>query len=471
MKTALIIASLFLVQHGFSQIEETACPIKIDSSFRTRCGYLIVPENRTKSNGKTIKLPFVIAYSKNPQKRNDPLLYTTGGPGGSSLDWINGAVAHSPILDRDCIAFEQRGTHFAIPNLEGPELDDAVREAYRKNLNRDSMSLVGVRRFKADLVARGIDLSGYNTDETVDDIDDLLKALHIDSVNLMGVSYSGGLMLDVLKKDPARIRSLILDSPLPNFIPIDEDEPANLNEALKTLFGYCERDSSDQAKYGGLFAKFQRYFTSLEGRVFTETCVDKSTGDSMKVEYTRSDLLDIIEGRMFKVQTIKDLPYMVTEMIAGRYEPYIRNYLEGNINDGGGSNGMRMSVYCADQTAYHDERILTQMYDLYPYMRGYHINDPYKIMCDCWDVPPIQPESKQPFYSDRPALLGDGALDPACRPLYIDMIHHYLPNSQRLVFRNRSHVVFFNAEMDKVLKAFLDDPYAKVEAPQGAIAY
>src|SRR5580692_6215921 len=124
MKTALIIASLFLVQHGFSQIEETACPIKIDSSFRTRCGYLIVPENRTKSNGKTIKLPFVIAYSKNPQKRNDPLLYTTGGPGGSSLDWISGVVKHSPILDRDCIAFEQRGTYYAIPNLNGPELDE-----------------------------------------------------------------------------------------------------------------------------------------------------------------------------------------------------------------------------------------------------------------------------------------------------------------------------------------------------------
>ena len=132
---------------------------------------------------------------------------------------------------------------------------------------------------------------------------------------------------------------------------------------------------------------------------------------------------------------------------------------------------MRLSVYCADQTAYHDERILHQLYDLYPYMRGYHINDVYREICDCWQSPPIRRESKQPFYSDKPALLGDGELDPACRPLYIDMIHHYLPKSQRLLFHHRSHMVFFNQEMDVALKAFLDNPWQPVPPVSDALAY
>ena len=72
----------------------------------------------------------------------------------------------------------------------------------------------------------GIDLDGYNTDETVSDIQDLLSVLEIDSVNLFGGSYGGGLMLAVLKKQFARIRSLVLDSPLPTFAPINEDEPS-----------------------------------------------------------------------------------------------------------------------------------------------------------------------------------------------------------------------------------------------------
>lgn len=467
----LVINIVSLSAYG-QTIETAACPIKIDSSFQTRCGYLIVPENRKKPNSPKIKLPFIIAYSKNPDKKKDPLLYTTGGPGGSSLGWITGAVRHSPIQDRDCIAFEQRGTRYAIPTLDGHELSDAIKEAYRKNLDKDSMMLVGVRRFKAALQKRGIDLEGYNTDETVADIDDLLIALQIDSVNLIGGSYSGGLMLDVLKKDPNRVRSLILDSPLPNFIPIDEDEPANFNEALKLVCSRAEKDSTDQSTYAHLYARFQHYFSSLEGKTMTIAYVEKGQKDTLHIQYTRNELLDAVESQLYNVPAIKDIPHMLNEMINGCHDPYIKGHLNYIFHDGDdGPSGMRLSVYCADQTAYHDERILHQLYDLYPYMRGYHINDVYREICDCWQSPPIRRESKQPFYSDKPALLGDGELDPACRPLYIDMIHHYLPNSQRLLFPHRSHMVFFNQEMDLALKAFLDNPWQPVPPVSDALAY
>src|SRR6185437_17035369 len=98
-------------------------------------------------------------------------------------------------------------------------------------------------------------LSAYNTDESSADIEDLRRLLHIDSLNLMGISYSGGLMMAVLQKYPGHIRSLILDSPLPEFVNIDEQELANFNEALTSVL-----DSSG----GDLTARFRRYFTGLE---------------------------------------------------------------------------------------------------------------------------------------------------------------------------------------------------------------
>ena len=467
--TSLLILLSFTVPAQTRHIQDSACPIKIDSSFQTRCGYLLVPENRTKPHSRVIKVAFIIAYSKNPDKRKDPLLFTTGGPGGSSLGWIRGAVTHSVILDRDCIAFEQRGTRFALPALESAELSDAIMESYRKNLNKDSMYLEGVRRYKKAILSRGIDLSGYNTDETVEDIDDLLNALHIDSVNLLGVSYSGGLMLDVLKKDPARIRSLILDSPLPNFVPIDEDEPANFMEALKIVCQRCAKDSADKDRYGNLFPAFERYFTSLNGKVLSIRYLQKGTTDSLNIHYTRNDLLDIIESRFFNVRGIKDIPFMITEIIAGRDDPYVRGHLDNIFSPPDGPSAMRLSVYCADQTAYHAERVLQQSHELYPFLTGYHINDVYREICDCWQVPPIKRETKEPFYSAVPALLGDGELDPACRPLYIDRVHHYLPNSQRLVFPGWSHVVFLNDEMDGTLRAFLNDPLKKIAPPPDAM--
>jgi pimeloyl-ACP methyl ester carboxylesterase len=452
-------------------IEPSACPIKVDSSFNTRCGYLIVPENRAKNNGKTIRLPYAIVESKNPHKKKDPLLYTAGGPGGSSLGWAIGAAHHSPIQQRDCIAFEQRGTWYALPNLSGNELSEAIKESYRKNLNKDSMVLVGTQRYKRALEKKGIDLAGYNTDETVADIHDLLTVLQIDSVNLFGGSYSGGLMLAVLQKDPSRIRSLILDSPLPTFVPIDEDEPANFNEALDILFRHVENDSADKEKYGNLKERFQQYFTSIGSKIFSIPYVEKGQKDTLHIQYSRNDLLEVVEGALGNRSGIKDVPFIITELIKGNHYPYIKRSLDGLFEYGRGPSGMRISVYCADQTAYHSEKVIQELYQAYPYMEGYHINDVYKKMCDCWQVPPIKPATKQPFYSNVPVLLTDGEMDNACRPLYIDRIHHYMPNSQRLLFINYSHMVG-GPDMDHFMTQFLDDPYKKIEpGNKNIIAY
>lgn len=449
-----------------AHIEPCACPVPVDSSYKTECGYLVVPENRHKAGSALIKLPFVIVKTNNPHKKQDPVLFTGGGPGASSLGWATGmSQNHNIVLgERDCIAFEQRGTRFAQPYLRSFELDTAIKEAYRKNLSKDSMTIVGIKRYKKALEARGIDLAGYNSEETTADIDDLLQLLHIDSVNLFGGSYSGGLMMAVLQKDPGRVRSLVLDSPLPMFIPVDEDEPAHFNEALDVLSVRCQTDSSDQAQYGRLKETFQQYFTSIIGKTFYIPYVEKGRTDTMMVQYTKNDLLEIIEEALLNRPQLKDVPHIILEMAKGNHYPYIKKRLDDIFNKNTAPDGMRISVYCSDEAAYHSEAIIHQLYQVYPYMAGYHINDVYKAMCDCWDVPPLNPVLKQAFYSNKPVLLADGAMDPACCQLYIDMIHHYMPNSQRFLFLNLSHGVG-GPELNSLKAAFLDNPYQSLKAP------
>ena len=77
--------------------------------------------------------------------------------------------------------------------------------------------------------------------------------LKIDSLNLMGISYSGGLMMAVLQKYPQHIRSLVLDSPLPEFVNIDEQELANFNEALTSVL-----DSNDSTLFDRFHSLLQR---------------------------------------------------------------------------------------------------------------------------------------------------------------------------------------------------------------------
>jgi hypothetical protein len=72
----LVALSYFQVSNGQPQktylpkIEPCSCAFKTDSNFKTRCGYLVVPENRQKPTGKTIKLPFIYVECNNPDKKS-----------------------------------------------------------------------------------------------------------------------------------------------------------------------------------------------------------------------------------------------------------------------------------------------------------------------------------------------------------------------------------------------------------------
>jgi pimeloyl-ACP methyl ester carboxylesterase len=444
---------------------------QIDSSFKRHCGYLIVPENRTKTTSKMIKLPFIYLESKNPDKQKSPVLFTSGGPGNSSLGWALGMTKSDLIQDRDCIVIEQRGTKYAVPGLRDFVLDSMIRVSYRKNLDKDSMFNEGVKCYRNRLEARGIDLSGYNSYETVADIHDLLSVLKIDSVNLWGGSYSGGLMMAVLQKDPTKIRSLVLDSPLPMFVPIDEDEPANFNEALEILFKHVAQDSTDQVKYGNLKQRFQQYFNKISGQSFYQNYLERGSSDSLRIRYTKNELLATIVGALYDDSERKNLAYIITEMIAGRHTRYVKDRLDNIFNKNQAPDGMRISVYCADEATYHSPAIIQQLYKVFPYLKDYRINDVYKAVCDCWKVPPVNPVAKSYFYSNVPVWVGDGEMDPGCRPRYMDMIHHYMPNTQRFLFMNRAHGVG-GKSMTQMVKAFLNKPYQKVLSPsQNIIAY
>ena len=444
------------------RVESGDCIYKADSAHKTTCGYLVVPENRQNPQGRVVKLPFIYVESNNPAKKPDPVLYTGGGPGVSSLHPVTSISRRSLLRDRDYIAFEQRGTHFAVPNLECEGSGQAVQQAYLDHRSIQDAVLESVRKCRERLVRQGIDLSAYNTDESTADIEDLRRLLKIDSLNLMGISYSGGLMMAVLQRYPQHIRSLILDSPLPEFVNIDEQELANFNEALTVLL-----NSSD----GDLLTRFHDRFSGLGGKVFTISYQLKD-GKAVTLDYGRSELLTIIHDKTEEYDGIKELPQIISDMISGHQEGYIKAYFDGVFSGKGTTSGMRLSVYCSDKMAFEDPAIIQQQEVPMPWLAGFHVNDVYRAVCDSWPVRPIDASTKKPFYSNVPVLLGAGGLDDACRPLYNDMIHHYFPNSQRLLFTKRLHGPLLNSfEGDAYIGDFLDRPFEPITGQKDIEAY
>ncbi len=131
---------------------------------------------------------------------------------------------------------------------------------------------------------------------------------------------------------------------------------------------------------------------------------------------------------------------------------------------------MRLSVYCSDKMAYADKQLIYQQERIQPYMAGFHVNDVYLDLCNCWQVSAIKAETKKPSYSNVPVLLGAADIDDGCRPVYNDMIHHYMPNSQRLLFIGRPHAPLLNSrEGDVFIGAFLNNPYQQLKSADKAI--
>jgi hypothetical protein len=77
-----------------------------------RCGTFVVPENRTKPNGRTIGLRVVVLPAFLQPARRDAVAYLAGGPGSAATD--NAASRSQQFttlhIHRDILLVDQRGT-------------------------------------------------------------------------------------------------------------------------------------------------------------------------------------------------------------------------------------------------------------------------------------------------------------------------------------------------------------------------
>lgn len=466
--TSIIIACLISISLAHAQsyqpkIEPFACTIKVGEGVIARCGYLVVPENRQKVNGRQIKIPFLFVRKATADSTQNISLYTTGGPGYSTIANIDQVTASSGFLKYGgFIAFDQRGTKKSIPALDCPEVEQAIKQAYRQNLPKEPMVLAVVKLCRKKFIDQGIDLSAYNTIESAADIADLKKTLQIKSMTLVGISYSGGLMLTVARNHPEGIKALVLNSPLPGFVNYEENGLFNMNEALNQVFGNCETDSINQVLYGDLRKRFQQYFKEITGKKFKLDYIEKGTNKTIAISYGKQELLDAIIDRMDNSR-LKSVPFVMQEIINGKHEPYVKEVIDNVFNGNQSlSLGMRYSIYCSEQIAYADPVLIQKQEEILPWFKGYGFNNVNHPICDCWNVKPEDKSAKTPVYSDIPVLVSAGDADPWCRPFYNMLIKRTMPNSQLLLIHNRAHGSGFNINGVDYLEMFMRNPYQKI---------
>ncbi|MBC7871519.1 MAG: alpha/beta fold hydrolase, partial [Chitinophagaceae bacterium] len=190
------------------RFEESSCDYSTPAGVDVTCGYVVVLEDHNNSEGETIRLALAILHSTSDTPLPDPIVSLTGGPGGSTLEYLPFTFRQNYrafLETRDFIMFDQRGVGLSEPSLDCPNLlernyEDAARLRSSQEAAQDDTD--AILDCQQTLIESGADLTIYTTAQNAADVADIRVALGYDDWNLFGVSYGTKLALTTMRDYP-----------------------------------------------------------------------------------------------------------------------------------------------------------------------------------------------------------------------------------------------------------------------------
>lgn len=309
--TLLIAAGLASAYDYLPEFEEVDCypfiqTLAAQSDLAITCGRLRLPENRSASDGGGQVDLFIVRIPALNDTNNAPFINLEGGPGGASTPnaaaWLESAI-HA---DYEIILFDQRGTGFSTPSLNCHEGDEAA--------GAETVKLLSACRQR--LVAEGIDLNAYNSRENAADLHDLMVALDIEAANIYGTSYGTRLALTLLRDNPSRVRSVVIDAVFPPHVQGIDDQPYYGSIAFDRLFNDCAASPDCSQAYPDLR---QSFYTAVETlNEAPAEIMDMQSGEF--VEADGDSLIKWLFSMLYDTSVVPALPAILDAYGRGEYD-------------------------------------------------------------------------------------------------------------------------------------------------------
>jgi pimeloyl-ACP methyl ester carboxylesterase len=446
--------------------EQASCAFPVPSGYSPGCGYLVVPENRSRTDSPWIRLHVAIFRNRLGIAVPDPVVHLAGGPGSSSLDVASYMFNQGldAILDqRDFILFDQRGTGYSQPRLDCPERASVTGILLERGLTSEEapqIILDAFRRCRERLMGQGIDLSTYHSAASAADLNDLRLALGYEKFNLYAVSYGTRLALTLMRDHPNAVRSAVLDSAYPLQVNLYTGLAPNADRAFNVFFNRCAADPACHASYPSLRTFFYQLVDQLNA---SPVFVAFNAGGAERTARLDGGLLiDVLFVGLYNPAVSTSMHQMIHDISRGDYG-ILRERLALYF-DASSALGMQMAVQCAEELLFNaaeEAYVAAQAQSVQPQIAAFYPASvqPLFAVCREWTTAEPDPRENLPVSSDLPALILAGDQDPITPPDWGRMAAQDLSHAYFYEFPGNGHWVTRSSPCAlSMALAFWNDP-------------
>ena len=429
-----------------------------------QCGEWEVPEDRSRPEGRRIKLVVAVLPANTLNPRADPLFILAGGPGQAATRLGPFAAQLVDVRrNRDIVLVDQRGTGRSSP------LDCvAFRPSEGPDAAIDVDPLPKARGCLAQLAARGVDPTQYTTAAFVADLDAVRAALGYERINLWGGSYGSRAALEYLRAHPAYVRSMVLDGVVPpGMVPLVDVWPTR-EAAFAGVLAACANSPACDAAHLNLEAALATIGESLGATGREVAFTDPRTGETRTLQLDFDQVLAALQGLLYVPELASLLPEVIDAARDGNFAPLFaaRSLLGADLAEQV-DPALHFAVTCADDaprlTPARIEQALAGA-------RTRAVAERALGVCAVWPRGTAPATPATAVTSDVPVLMLSGGLDPVTPPAYGAEVGRTLPNSRHVVAAGYGHIVSPHACAPRLIGAFIDDPGA-AKLPATCVAH
>jgi pimeloyl-ACP methyl ester carboxylesterase len=398
-------------------------------------GRLVVLENRTKAGSRPIELVFV-RFKSTAERPGPPLVYLAGGPGGSGITLARGA--RFPLFDAmreigDVIALDQRGAGRSTPLL-------ACQQRWNFPLDKPGdpeaflrVALDRCRECAEHWTRQGVDLAGYNTNESADDLEDLRRALNAEKINLLAGSYGTHLALTAIRRHESSIHRAVLAG-------VEGPDhtlklPGYGQAILEQIDRLVKADPELNRRIPDFLGMLKQVLERLDREPVTATVTDLLAGKKVEITVGKFDLQLVIAQSMGSRHAMRSLPKNCEAMSKGDFSFLARTSLE--VRRGPVDSAMAFMMDCASGAS--PERLAQIEREAGQCLLGNAANFPFPEIGAAWGNPDLGPSFRAPVRSSVPVLFVSGTLDGRTPVSNADEVQAGFPNGARFIIEGASH--------------------------------